>query len=272
VARGYLGRPGLTAERFVPDPYGSEPGARLYRSGDRVRWRAWGELEYLGRTDAQVKVRGFRIEPGEIEAALRDQEEVREAIVLAREDVPGDPRLVAYLVPAAGRIPDPAELRRHLRARLPEYMVPAAFVVVEQIPITPNGKVDRRALPAPGREWAERGSYAAPRTREEKLLASIWAGVLGVERVGVHDSFFDLGGHSLLLPQVQRRVSEAFQTRLPMVELFRHPTVAALAEHLRGARDEPEDAPAEADRSLQRLAAGRARLKRRIAAHGEVEG
>jgi amino acid adenylation domain-containing protein len=272
VARGYLGRPGLTAGRFVPDPYGGERGGRLYRSGDRVRWSARGELEYLGRTDAQVKVRGFRIEPGEIEAALRAQEEVREAVVLAREDVPGDPRLVAYLVPAPGRTPDPAELRRRLRARLPEYMVPAAFVAVERIPLTSNGKVDRRALPAPGREGAERGGYAAPRTDEEKTLAAIWAEVLGVERVGMHDSFFDLGGHSLLLPQVQRRVSEAFRTRLPIVELFRHPTVAALAEHLRGAADEPGDAPAEADHSLQRLAAGRARLRQRVAARGEVEG
>jgi amino acid adenylation domain-containing protein len=277
VARGYLGRPGLTAQRFVPDPYGSEPGGRLYRSGDRVRWSARGELEYLGRTDAQVKVRGFRIEPGEIEAALRAQEEVREAVVLAREDVPGDPRLVAWLVPAPGRTaPASLDLRRRLRARLPEYMVPAAFVVVDAIPLTSNGKIDRRALPAPGREGAERGEYAAPRTREEKTLAAIWAEVLGVERVGMHDSFFDLGGHSLLLPQVQRRVSDAFRTRLPIVELFRHPTVAALAEHLRGAADAPgalpADAPAEADGSLQRLAAGRARLRQRVAVRGEGEG
>jgi amino acid adenylation domain-containing protein len=273
VARGYLGRPALTAGRFVPDPFGGEPGGRLYRSGDRVRWLATGELEYLGRTDAQVKVRGFRIEPGEIEAALCAQEEVREAVVLAREDVPGDPRLVAWLVPATGwTAPDPAELRRRLRARLPEYMVPAAFVVVDSIPLTSNGKVDRRALPAPGREGAERRGYVAPRTDEEKTLAAIWAELLGVERVGMHDSFFDLGGHSLLLPQVQRRVSEAFRTRLPIVELFRHPTVAALAEHLRGAVDAPADAPAEADHSLQRLAAGRARLRQRVAARGEVEG
>ena len=273
VARGYLGRPGLTAQRFVPDPFGSEPGSRLYRSGDRVRWSARGELEYLGRTDAQVKVRGFRIEPGEIEAALCAQEEVREAVVLAREDVPGDPRLVAWLVPAPGRTaPDASELRRRLRARLPEYMIPAAFVAIERIPLTSNGKTDRRALPAPGREGAERGGYVAPRTHEEKTLAAIWAELLGVERVGMHDSFFDLGGHSLLLPQVQRRVSEAFRTRLPFVELFRHPTVGALAEHLRGAAGEAGDAPAEGDGSLQRLAAGRARLRQRVAARGEVEG
>jgi hypothetical protein len=218
-------------------------------------------------------VRGFRIEPGEIEAALRAQEEVREAVVLVREEVPGDPRLVAWLVPAQEQtLPDPAELRRRLRARLPEYMVPAAFVAVERIPLTANGKVDRRALPAPVREGAERGGYAAPRTHEEKTLAAIWAEVLGVERVGVHDSFFDLGGHSLLLPQVQRRVSEAFRTRLPILELFRHPTVAALAEHLRGAADKAAEAPAEADASLQRLTAARARLRRRVAASGEVEG
>ncbi|MET0397903.1 MAG: amino acid adenylation domain-containing protein, partial [Longimicrobiaceae bacterium] len=272
VARGYLGRAELTAAKFVPDPFAAEPGggARMYRTGDRVRWLAKGEIEYLGRIDQQVKVRGFRIEPGEIEAVLRTHGEVREAVVVVREDAPGagGPGLVAYLVPAPGHDPGAAELRRHLRARLPEYMVPAAFVRVERIPLSGSGKVDRRALPAPGPGGTGQEGYVAPRTPEERTLAGIWAEVLGAGRVGVHDSFFDLGGHSLLLPRVQGRVSEAFRVELSMLDLFRYPTVGALAEHLRGAGAEPADV----DPSLQRLAAGRARLRRRHAQHQGVDG
>ncbi|MBV9774839.1 MAG: amino acid adenylation domain-containing protein, partial [Gemmatimonadetes bacterium] len=224
VARGYLGRPGLTAEKFVPDPFGREPGARLYRTGDRVRWLASGALEFLGRVDGQVKIRGFRIEPGEIEAVLRRHPRVADCAVLAREDAPGERRLVAYVV----GLSDAGELREHLRASLPEYMVPSAFVSLDTLPLTPNGKLDRRALPAP--EYgsaAER--YVAPRSPTEEVLAGIWAEVLGLERVGAHDRFFELGGHSLLATRVVSRIREMLGAELPLRALFEAPTVAELA-------------------------------------------
>jgi amino acid adenylation domain-containing protein len=227
VARGYLGRPELTAEKFVPDPFSPQPGARLYRTGDRARWRPDGELEFLGRFDAQVKVRGFRIEPGEIEAALRGHPAVREAAVLAREDAPGQRRLVAYGVVEEGAEVRVPELRTYLAARLPEHMVPAAFVVMETLPLTPNGKVDRRALPAP--EAGGEAEYVPPRTVVEELLCGIWSEVLGVERVGVEDDFFALGGHSMLATRVAFRVQQTFGVEVPLRDLFETPTVAALA-------------------------------------------
>ncbi|HEX2211053.1 MAG TPA: amino acid adenylation domain-containing protein, partial [Longimicrobium sp.] len=221
VARGYLNRPGLTAERFVPDPF--TRGARLYRTGDRARWRDDGALEYLGRLDHQVKIRGLRIEPGEIEAALRRHPDVADCAVIVREDAPGDPRLVAYTVGGA----DAEALRAHLRSSLPEYMVPAAFVALERLPVTPNGKLDRRALPAP--EYAAAEAYTAPRTPTEERLAAIWAEVLRIDRVGIHDSFFALGGHSLLATRAVSRVREAFGVELPLRAVFETPTVAGVA-------------------------------------------
>ncbi|HEV2735094.1 MAG TPA: amino acid adenylation domain-containing protein, partial [Longimicrobiaceae bacterium] len=240
VARGYLGRPELTADKFVPDPFAAEPGARAYRSGDRARWLPSGELEFLGRTDAQVKIRGFRIEPGEVEAVLARHPAVRDAAVVVREDAPGERRLVAYVAAADGAGADAAELRAHLRGRLPEYMVPSAVVVLESLPLTPTGKVDRRALPAP--EGAAEESVA-PRTPAEATLAGIWAEVLGAERVGVHDDFFALGGHSLLATRVAARVQEAFGLELPLRAVFEAPTVAGLAERLEAAGPGPGTAP-----------------------------
>jgi amino acid adenylation domain-containing protein len=229
VTRGYLGRPRLTAERFVPDPFGAEPGARLYRTGDRVRWTAAGTLEYLGRLDGQVKVRGFRIEPGEIEAALRRHADVTDAVVVVREDG-GEKRLVAYAVGAA----DGDELRTHLRRTLPEHMVPAAVVVLDRLPLTRNGKVDRRALPAP--DFAADARYVAPRTPVEEVVAAIWAEVLRLERVGAHDGFFELGGHSLLAMRVVARLREAFAVEMPVRALFEAPTVAGLAAQVEARR------------------------------------
>ncbi|MBV9773241.1 MAG: amino acid adenylation domain-containing protein, partial [Gemmatimonadetes bacterium] len=238
LARGYLDRPELTAARFVPDPFAAEPGARLYRSGDRARWLPTGELEFLGRADEQVKLRGFRIEPGEIEAALEVWPAVREAAVVVREDQPGTEgrRLVAYVVADEGAEVAPAELRAHLKERLPEYMVPAVFVVLDALPLTPSGKVDRRALPAPEHAPAEE-AYLAPRAPLEETLAGIWAEVLKTGRVGVNTNFFDLGGHSLLLTRVQAAIRERLGREVPIVDLFRFPTVAALAGHLGGAAE-----------------------------------
>ncbi|HEX7240246.1 MAG TPA: amino acid adenylation domain-containing protein, partial [Longimicrobiaceae bacterium] len=229
LARGYAGRPDLTAERFLPSPFGPA-GSRMYRVMDRVRWRPDGELEYFGRTDFQVKVRGFRIEPGEIESALLAQPGVREAVVVARGGEAGEKQLVAYVV--AGADADPAELRARLRERLPEYMVPAALVPLDRLPLTPNGKVDRRALPDP--QWGGgEEAHEAPRDATEAALRDVWSAVLGVERVGVRDDFFDLGGHSLSAIRLVARVNEAFGVALPTAALLRARTVRELAEVLR---------------------------------------
>jgi amino acid adenylation domain-containing protein len=224
VVRGYLDRPGLTAERFVPDPFAGEPGTRMYRTGDRLRWKADGRLEFIGRVDEQVKVRGFRIEPGEIEAVLSAHAEVREARVIVSDDASGEKQLVAYVV---GNV-DAEGLRAHLRESLPEYMVPAAFVGLEQLPLTPNGKLDVKALPAPELGSAE-DEYVAPGTPVEEVLAGIWAEVLRLERVGVHDNFFEVGGHSLLATRVVSRIREVFGVEVPLRALFEGPTVAELA-------------------------------------------
>ncbi|HEX9939603.1 MAG TPA: amino acid adenylation domain-containing protein [Longimicrobium sp.] len=226
VARGYLGRAGLTAERFIPEPFGTEPGGRLYRTGDRARWRADGTLEYLGRLDAQVKVRGFRIELGEVEARLREHADVRDVVVVARDEAGGGKRLVAYCV---GDAPTVEALRAHLSQRLPEYMVPSAFVWLEALPLTPNGKLDRKALPAPeGDAYARRG-YQAPVGETEAALAEIWAELLKVERVGRHDHFFELGGHSLLAVQVISRVRQVLGAEMALADLFERPVLADLA-------------------------------------------
>jgi amino acid adenylation domain-containing protein len=221
VARGYLNRPELTAQRFIDNPFA--PG-RLYRTGDRVRWMADGTLEYLGRLDEQVKIRGFRIELGEIEARLAEHAAVREVAVLAREDEPGDRRLVAYVV---GDVEVDA-LRAHVRQSLPEYMVPGAFVVLDALPLTANGKLDRKALPAPELASAEE-AYVAPRTPVEEVLAEIWAEVLRLERVGVHDSFFDLGGHSLLMMRLLAKIQATFDLEISIRTVFSMPTLEALA-------------------------------------------
>ena len=226
VTRGYLGRPDLTAERFVPDPFGGA-GDRLYRSGDLARLLPNGDLEFRGRADRQVKVRGFRIELGEIEAALRGLDGVRDAVAQVLDD-----RLVAWVVPS-GEAPSVTDLRAGLKASLPDYMVPAAFVTLEALPLTPSGKVDRRTLPAPGSERPDVDSdFAAPRNPVEEVLAGIFGEVLKLDRVGVHDDFFVLGGHSLLVAQVSTRVRQALQAELPIVEIFRNPTVAQLAERV----------------------------------------
>ncbi|HSG41190.1 MAG TPA: amino acid adenylation domain-containing protein, partial [Thermoanaerobaculia bacterium] len=230
VARGYLGRPDLTAERFIPDPFSGDPGGRLYLTGDLARWLPGGSLEFLGRLDHQVKIRGFRIEMGEIETALFALPGIREAVVVAREDAPGDRRLVAYVTGdvMAG------ELRHTLREQLPDYMMPAAFVKLRALPLNLNGKVDRKALPAPEWQGAEE-SPVAPRTPVEEVLAGIWAELLGLERVGANDHFFDLGGHSLFATRVTSRLRGVFGIEMPLRDLFEAPRLADLATRIEAA-------------------------------------
>jgi acyl-coenzyme A synthetase/AMP-(fatty) acid ligase/acyl carrier protein len=239
LARCYLGRPELTAQRFVPDPF-AEPGGRMYRTGDRSRQLADGRLEFLGRIDLQVKIRGFRIEPGEIEAAIALHPEVRDGVVVTREDHPGDRRLIAYVVGRDGLDPDPGARVRALRAflaeRLPDHMVPSWFVFLAELPLTPNGKIDRRALPAPEGFDAGRREFVPPRTPFEEQIASIWSEVLGVERVGAGDNFFELGGHSLSAIRVAARLSEAFHSEVPVRTLFLQPTLEELAANLAAVR------------------------------------
>jgi amino acid adenylation domain-containing protein len=278
LARGYLDRPALTAERFVPDPLSGEPGARLYRTGDVARFLPGGEIEYLGRLDQQVKVRGYRVEPGEVEAALCADPWVAECAVVAREWGGGGRRLVAYVVGRGGAGAEARRLRERLRRGLPEYMVPAAFVLLDSLPLTPNGKLDRNALPTPEALAAvdrpdSHPTATPPRTPLEHTIAALWQETLGVGQVGVHDNFFDLGGHSMLLVNIHRQLREQLRADLPIIELFNNPTIAALASYIRKVL-EPSTTPAPAVKGVggdtaadteqrARKDAGRERLSRR---------
>jgi amino acid adenylation domain-containing protein len=241
LARGYLHRPDLTAERFVAHPFPAVPGGRLYRTGDLARYRPDGTLEFLGRRDHQVKLRGYRIELEEIEAVLGQHPGVRQAVVVAREDAPGETRLVAYVVPAGEPAATAGELREHAKQTLPAYMIPATFVLLGALPLTPNGKVDRRALPAPDQDGRHPAAGSvAPRDMLEVQLTKIWERVLGVRSVGVRDNFFDLGGHSLLAVRLFAEMAARFGHPLPLTTIFQAPTVEGLARVLRQAGGEPE--------------------------------
>jgi hypothetical protein len=259
LARGYLGQPGLTAERFLDDPFAIERGAadpsreRLYRTGDLVRWRRDGTLEYLGRLDHQVKLRGFRIELGEIESALRTHPDVGAAVVVVRADDAGERRLVAYVAARTGaEAPSRDALLALLRSRLPQYMVPSAIVVLDAVPLTPNGKVDRKALPAPLDTLSDEVAPVAPRDAIESVVAGVWSDVLGRSAVGVETSFLDLGGHSLLATRVVGQLSRIFRTALTLRRFFQTPTVAGLARAVRDAEGSPGRADAIA-RAYQRI-------------------
>jgi acyl carrier protein len=234
VARGYLNRPELTAERFLPEPFTREPGTRVYRTGDLGKWLSNGTVEYLGRNDYQVKIRGFRIEPGEIESRLLESGAVREAVVVVREDEPGDKRLVAYYTAGeqAEGGTEAEALRAYLLAKLPEHMVPAAYVRLEALPLTPNGKLDRKTLPAPDAGSYVAREYEAPIGEIEQTLAAIWAEALRLEHVGRHDNFFELGGHSLLAVRVISRLRVALDVEISISDMFEYPVLAALAERL----------------------------------------
>ena len=235
LSRGYLNRPELTAERFIRDPFSDEAGDRLYRTGDLARRLGSGDIEFLGRADAQLKIRGYRIEPGEIEAALASHPAVRASVLMAREDTPGDKRLTAYVVADQDAVSASA-LYEHLGATLPDYMVPSAFVVLDALPLTPQGKVDKSALPRPEAGSGQEHGYVAPRTLVEEVLAGLWAEVLGLDRVGVHDDFFSLGGHSLLGTRVIARLYAAFGVELPLRVLFEAKTLGRLADRIEAAR------------------------------------
>ncbi|MGG7517727.1 amino acid adenylation domain-containing protein [Allorhizobium undicola] len=226
VAKGYLDKPELTAERFLPDPFAGD-GARMYRTGDMATWRADGVMEYLGRNDHQIKIRGFRVEPGEIEAALIDQAEIRQAVVVLRDDPGQGKRLVAYVVPSAGTLPDAAELSARLAQSLPAHMIPAAYVEMETIPLNVNGKIDRNALPAP--QWKAEEGFVAPQTAAQETIAAIWRDILGIKDVGIHDSFFNLGGDSLAAARMIAAIRARMKSEIPIAAVFDTPTIATMA-------------------------------------------
>jgi acyl carrier protein len=242
VGRGYLNNPALTAERFVPNPYASQGGERLYRSGDMVRYLSEGDIEYVGRRDQQVKLRGFRIELGEVESVLTRHAGVRDVVVVVVRGVDEEKQLVAYCVPLDEAGVSSQELRAHVRAWLPEYMVPGAFVQLDALPLTPNGKIDRRALPAPDAGSGAAGAdYAAARTPVEAGLVVLWGQILRVAQpVGIHDNFFELGGHSLLATQLISHVREEFEVEVPLRDFFESPTVAGLAANIEQERETPQ--------------------------------
>jgi AMP-binding enzyme/Phosphopantetheine attachment site/AMP-binding enzyme C-terminal domain len=231
LARGYLNRPDLTAEKFVPNPYG-EAGSRMYRTGDIGRWLPDGNIEFIGRMDDQVKVRGFRIELGEVEGALRELDQVREAVVVAREDESGQKELIGYVVARQGQKLVVQEVREQLGRKLPQHMVPTGWVELDALPLNANGKVDRKALPAPSGARQVGREYVAPRTAMEEVLAEIWSQVLKVDRVGVHDDFFELGGHSLRAAQVISKIRSILSRDTTLKVLFESRTIESLATHL----------------------------------------
>ncbi|WP_456407429.1 amino acid adenylation domain-containing protein [Caldithrix abyssi] len=258
LARGYLNRADLTAEKFVPDPFSGRQGDRLYRTGDLVRYLEDGNIQFLGRIDLQVKVRGFRIELGEIEAVLREVPQVKDVVVMAREDIPGDKRLVAYLVCDEPQ-PEISQIRDHLSKQLPDYMVPSAYVFLDAMPLTPNGKIDRRALPKPQLDRsAVQAEYIAPRNEVEEKLTQIVSELLNIEKVGIHDNFFELGGHSLLATQFMSRLRTTFGVEMPLIKLFEKPTVAGLAEEVEKAKQQP----AKAAPQIKRVARERRKMKK----------
>jgi acyl carrier protein len=261
VVRGYFERPDLTADRFVADTVSGT--GRLYRTGDLARWRDDGKLEFLGRLDFQVKVRGYRIELGEIEAAFTDQPGVAQAVVTAREDTPGDMRLVAYLVAQPGASLDGNALREALRSRLPDFMVPAQVMVLAEFPHTPNGKIDRKALPAPEVQASTHTTeFVAPQSDLQAQIAAVWQDVLKLPQVGISDNFFDLGGHSLLAVQAHRRLREALQRELSITDIFRFPTIAGLAQYLGG------EVETGAKEGAERAQGRRAAMQRRAQSRG----
>jgi acyl carrier protein len=265
LARGYLNRPELTQEKFVPNPFSPDPQSRLYKTGDLVRYLPDGNIEYIGRIDNQVKIRGFRIELGEIETALLQHSAIREVVVLAREDIPGDRRLVAYVVVQEVQAPSISDLRSFLQARLPNYMLPSVFVLLDRFSLTPNGKIDRRNLPAPDLSAQSAATYIAPQTEMERAIAAIWQEVLQLEKVGMDDNFFDLGGHSLLMVQLAQKLQVSLDCEVSLLEIFKYPTIATFAKHLSAEASEGTENSEKSSQQIADVEAGRNRLKQRLA-------
>jgi amino acid adenylation domain-containing protein len=269
VGRGYLNRPELTAEKFVPDPFSGESGARLYRTGDLVRYLANGDIDFLGRVDRQVKIRGFRIELGEIEAVLGRFPGIRQAVVNVREDTPGDKRLVAYVVREEDSPPALDQLQSFAKEKLPAYMVPARLVLMKSLPLTSGGKVDYKGLPAPDSQaQPTNGDFVAPRSELEKQIAAIWQKVLRLEKVGINDNFFDLGGHSILMVQVFDELRQVVRGEIAMIELFEHPTINALARHLTREQETPAEATVETQSAqVEKQREGKDRVRQQFTQH-----
>jgi hypothetical protein len=262
LARGYVNQPELSAEKFIPNPFSDEPGARLYRTGDRARFLPDGEIDFLGRIDHQVKVRGYRIEPGEIEKVFGQYPSVLDVVVIVREDTPGEKRLVAYVVARPEQTLEASDLRNFGKEKLPQYMMPSAFVVLQSLPLTPNGKIDRRALPAPDKgDAGTDAAYLPPQTEVERTITNIWQMVLQIEQVGLNDNFFDLGGHSLLMIQVQGKLRAALKRSVSITDLFKYPNVSALAGFLTA--DQEPVLPLLKIGRLEKLKEGRHRLRNR---------
>ncbi|PHM70061.1 Amino acid adenylation [Xenorhabdus kozodoii] len=270
VARGYLNKPEMTAEKFIPDPFSTQPNARMYKTGDLGRWLPNGMIDYLGRNDFQVKIRGFRIELGEIEAQLAACEGVRDAVVIARTEETGDKRLVAYVIPQSGFTPDANSLREQLNRRLASYMVPAAFVMLAAFPLTGSGKLDRKALPAPDRSAIASRDYEAPQGEIEQQVAAILQSLLGLEQIGRHDSFFDLGGNSLSIIQLMARLRDKFQLEVSIQDIFTHPELSELAELIASRQIETFFAPEDIE-SLQKELENLSEDELRALLNGESE-
>lgn len=268
LARGYLARQALTAERFLPDPFAPDSGERMYRTGDLVRFRRNGDIEFLGRIDDQVKIRGYRIELGEIEAALRTHPAVREAVVSMHEDARREKRLIGYVVPRDGRTPPENDFKTFLKDRLPGYMVPSAMVVLDALPLTPNGKIDRRMLPIPARRGGgDGGARQAPRDEAERIIVDVWRDVLELDRIGIHDNFFDIGGHSMLLVHAHTRLQKEFEKEISIIDMFQYPTVASLAEYVKRERAARPSFAGSEKRGQVRRASLRRRKMRRARRH-----
>jgi acyl-coenzyme A synthetase/AMP-(fatty) acid ligase len=237
--QGYLRRPGLTAEKFLPNPFSTYPGARLYKTGDITRYLPNRDIEFLGRVDELVKMRGYRVEPLEIEAVLREHESIRECVVMLNRRAGEENRLVGYIVCHDQREIGPGELRNYLKARLPEHMIPASFIMLDELPLTENGKIDRRALLAAKHSGlTSEEVYVPPRNEAEQIITGIWQEILMVDRIGVNDNFFDLGGHSLLIVKMHNRLHEVFETKISVIELFQHPTIRGIAKHIGQGQDQ----------------------------------
>ncbi|MEH2308019.1 non-ribosomal peptide synthetase [Nostoc sp.] len=263
IARGYLNHPELTAEKFIPNPFGEKSGMRLYRTGDLARYLPNGDIELLGRIDDQVKIRGFRIELGEISAKLQQYNKVREAVVIAREDEHGDKHLVAYVSPQPQQTLTITELRGFLQEKLPQYMMPSTFLILPTLPLLPNGKLDKRSLPAPEIRPELEAAYVMPQTQMEQTIAGVWQKALNIDNIGIHDNFFELGGHSLLMVKVHSQLHEIFQTDLSMLDMFRYPTINSLAEFFSQNKNQIS-AFSETNISIEKISIGKSQQKKRL--------